>query len=180
MSQFIVSELSQQHEGLSVALAIYIDDAFDYQTAKAAAQAAESDFRNTEMSLLAATEQLQTLQKQIGDLQAQMRTKSEALQAAQRALYPDAAIRIEIPASDFQPILDDPKLPTAAEKIQAAINLKRAEIEAQVKAQSERLKLIKEAQGTVVGVPVSVTAQALTLDMRAATRRTGKGKRGQK
>ncbi len=170
MSQFIVSELSQQGDALSITLAIYLNDAFDYAKAKANVNAAESAWNDAAQTLAATGEQIRSLQKQAEDLQSQLQAKRDTLRVAQQALNSDAAIRIEIPASDFQPILDDPKLPTAAEKIQAAINLKRAEIEAQVKAQSERLKLIKEAQGTVVGVPVSVTAQAVTLDVQGGTR----------
>lgn len=168
MSQFIVSELSQQGDTLGVTLAIYLDDAFDYPKAKATADGAKSALENAQDASAANVEQIRLLQKQVEDLRAQCQVNADALKLAEQALNPDAVVRIGIAASEFQSILDDPKLPTAAAKIQAAINLKRAEIGAQVKAQAERLKLMKEAQGTVVGVPVTVTAKALTLGVADA------------
>lgn len=141
---------------MNVALSLYLQADFDYTQAKAQAVQADaqvSDLQNQIANVIALGEQVR---QQHISLLALQKTLVAQQQTAAAALIPDKTINVTYPMTEFESILSNPEL-DAGQKIQAMVATKRAEIEAQLKAQAELLLLQKQAVAQLIDTPTIIT-----------------------
>lgn len=169
MAQFIVKDIRDNQSQVVIDLAVYLAEGFDYAKAKEAADTAQAELEEAQASLDAKQQeqndlrvQADTLGGEIAELSTIRQQKLTALAVANRALNPDFSKEIPISNAEILPILTDPGL-SDSKKVEAMIDLKRAEIEATVKEQAGRQQLLKKAQEMVVGSPIEVKAEGLEL-----------------
>ena len=154
--QYTLTNIQQDGESLNVALSLYLQADFDYTQAKAQAVQADaqvSDLQNQIANVIALGEQVR---QQHISLLALQKTLVAQQQTAAAALIPDKTINVTYPMTEFESILSNPEL-DAGQKIQAMVATKRAEIEAQLKAQAELLLLQKQAVAQLIDTPTIIT-----------------------
>lgn len=156
--QFIVSGIQQDGTQLHIALALYIANDFNFAAAKANADALQAQLQTERDEFNANAAQIALLQEENRLLNEEIAATQAEVIAAQNALKPDAAFGVSYALVEFADILSNEKL-TSAEKIQAMIAAKRAEIEAQAKAKAALLILQKEAESVVVGAPIDLNGK---------------------